>query len=191
MATATKTEDILSIQRELTTVRGNIEQAKGRMLYLERTTSTSLITIKLSEAMVDIKFSADKVRLNSNEAVNFTSQISGGFAPYNYQWDFGDGDTSIEKSPRHSYKKPGSYSVSLKVTDDKNYTNTLRREGYINVIGGWSPGSIARSALERIYSLWSCIFRDFNLGGYFQPGLDCNRRSNLVDQLPGEEKDSG
>jgi PKD repeat protein len=135
-----------SIQRELTNVRGQIEQAKGRMQYLERTSSTSLIQIKLNEAAIDLKFSANTLRIDSGKTIVFTSEVSGGFGPYSYQWDFGDGETSIEKSPSHSYEKEGVYSVTLKVTDDKGYTASLDRQEYITVIGGWSPGNIAGNA---------------------------------------------
>ncbi len=34
-----------------------------------------------------------------------------------WQWDFGDGTTSVEQSPRHSYRQGGIYLVSLTVTD--------------------------------------------------------------------------
>jgi hypothetical protein len=146
MEAAIKTEDVLAVQRELTNVRGEIEQAKGRMQYLQRTTSTSYIEIQLREAVLDIRFTADKVRANTDEAIVFTSEIVGGFTPYSYLWDFGNGDTSVEKSPRYSYTQSGTYQISLKVTDDKGYTNPLTRSEYITVIGSWSPGSIAASA---------------------------------------------
>jgi PKD repeat protein len=146
MENATKTEDILSIQRELTTVRGQIEQMKGRMIYLERTSSTSLININLEEAVLALKFSADKVSATTEEEIKFTSEVIGGFSPYNYSWDFGDGKTSTEASPSHSFKEAGTYSVSLKVTDDKGYTNTLARQGYISVVSSWKPGSVAHNA---------------------------------------------
>lgn len=35
-----------------------------------------------------------------------------------YLWFFGDGFSSTETNPRHSYEFPGEYSVSLTVTDD-------------------------------------------------------------------------
>jgi len=146
MKTTTKTEDVLSVQRELTEVRGEIEQAKGRMLYLERTSSTSLIQVQLNESIFGLKFSADMVRLNANEAVLFTPEISGGFSPYNYQWDFGDGETSVEVVPSHVYQNPGIYSVQLIVTDDKGYTNEIVRDDYISVIRSWNPATIAGSA---------------------------------------------
>jgi PKD repeat protein len=146
MENATKTEDILSIQRELTTVRGQIEQMKGRMIYLERTSSTSLININLEEAVLALKFSADKVSAATEEAIKFTSEVIGGFAPYNYSWDFGDGKSSTEATPSHSFKEAGIYPVTLKVTDDKGYTNTLARQGYISIVSSWKPGSVAHNA---------------------------------------------
>jgi PKD repeat protein len=146
MENATKTEDILSIQRELTNVRGQVEQTKGRMLYLERTSSTSLINVQLSEALLSLKFSADKVRADIDENIRFTAEINGGFEPYNFLWDFGDGNTSIDRSPVHAYKDSGTYSVSVTVTDDKGYTNSSRRGEYITVTGNWNPGSVAKSA---------------------------------------------
>jgi hypothetical protein len=42
-----KAEDILAVHRELTSIRGQIEQLKGRMLYLERTSEMSSVTIEL------------------------------------------------------------------------------------------------------------------------------------------------
>jgi PKD repeat protein len=146
MDNATKTEDVLNIQHELTTVRGQIEQMKGRMIYLERTSATSLINVNLEEAVLALKFSAAKVSAGSDEEIKFTSEVIGGFAPYNYAWDFGDGKTSAEASPSHSYKDSGTFSVALKVTDDKGYTNTLARDGYINIISSWKPGGVASSA---------------------------------------------
>ncbi|MDX2430462.1 MAG: DUF2271 domain-containing protein [Bacteroides sp.] len=45
--------------------------------------------------------------------VNFTSTSSGASS---YDWDFGDGNTSQEENPSHTYASPGTYSVSLKAT---------------------------------------------------------------------------
>jgi PKD repeat protein len=116
------------------------------MQYLERTSATSLINVNLSEAILTLKFSADKVRADIDENILFTVEINGGFEPYNYQWNFGDGNTSIDKSPTHAYKDSGVYSVSLKVTDDKGYFNSSLRSEYITVTGTWNPGSVAKSA---------------------------------------------
>ena len=42
-----KAEDILAVHRELTNIRGQIEQLKGRMQYLERMTALATINIEL------------------------------------------------------------------------------------------------------------------------------------------------
>lgn len=47
---AENVKDILEVQKELANVRGNIERIKGRMLYLERTSETSLIDVNLQKA---------------------------------------------------------------------------------------------------------------------------------------------
>jgi PKD repeat protein len=36
-----------------------------------------------------------------------------------WSWDFGDGNTSTEQNPSHTYATEGSYDVSLTVTDDQ------------------------------------------------------------------------
>jgi hypothetical protein len=46
---ADKVEDILKVQKELSNVRGQIEQIEGRMQYLERTSETALIEVTLQE----------------------------------------------------------------------------------------------------------------------------------------------
>ncbi|MDD5703697.1 MAG: DUF4349 domain-containing protein [Dehalococcoidales bacterium] len=169
METAAETDDIIKIQRELTNVRDQIEQAKGRMQFLQRTSSTSLIQVRLNEAMLDLKFSADKVRVATDENIRFTTEVAGGFAPYNYQWYFGDGETSVESSPSHSYKKAGTYTVSLKVTDDKGYTNSISRNEYISIIESWNPGKTAQNAWEGFTSFGRGLVNALIVLGVFSP----------------------
>jgi PKD repeat protein len=40
-----------------------------------------------------------------------------------HSWDFGDGATSTEQSPTHTYDEQGIYIVSLTVTDDGGASN--------------------------------------------------------------------
>jgi PKD repeat protein len=41
-----------------------------------------------------------------------------------WQWDFGDGATSTQRNPSHTYAEPGNYTVLLVVTDDDGAADT-------------------------------------------------------------------
>ena len=49
--------------------------------------------------------------------VNFNNT---GSQNMNYQWDFGDGQSSTSENPSHSYTTPGTYLITLIVTDTMN-----------------------------------------------------------------------
>ena len=51
---------------------------------------------------------------NSN-IVNFTDVSS--YSPTNWLWDFGDGNTSGQQNPTHTYSALGTYTVNLQVTN--------------------------------------------------------------------------
>ncbi|WP_125775624.1 PKD domain-containing protein [Antribacter gilvus] len=62
-----------------------------------------------------------------------------------YAWDFGDGGTSTEASPTHTYAGPGTYPVTLTVTDavGRTATTTLTQK----VVGPVSPAFAAPATL--------------------------------------------
>lgn len=43
------------------------------------------------------------------------SELISGCTPLSYEWNFGDGNTSVEKTPIHVYASNGTYTVTLKV----------------------------------------------------------------------------
>ncbi len=51
--------------------------------------------------------------------VSFKAQIFG-TAPFTYQWDFGDGKSSSEANPFHTYALRGAYPVRLSLRDSNN-----------------------------------------------------------------------
>ncbi|KGJ97943.1 PKD domain-containing protein [Colwellia psychrerythraea] len=53
-----------------------------------------------------------------------------------YNWDFGDGTTSNQADPSHSYSVSGSYSVVLTVTDNKGSSTTTNTTAEIKASGG-------------------------------------------------------
>jgi PKD repeat protein len=50
------------------------------------------------------------------------------------RWEFGDGTSSSEQSPAHTYGSPGMYTVALTVYGPEN-VSTLRRSRYVEVVG--------------------------------------------------------
>lgn len=50
-----------------------------------------------------------------------------------YLWDFGDGTTSAEKSPIHTYQKEGVYTVKLNVITSLGAQGVITKSNYITV----------------------------------------------------------
>jgi PKD repeat protein len=53
----------------------------------------------------------------AGQTLVFTNTTTIGTPPINYTWDFGDGLTSTEISPIHTYTLPGEYTVTLTATN--------------------------------------------------------------------------
>ncbi len=51
-----------------------------------------------------------------------------------YFWIFGDGSTSTQQNPVHTYSSSGSFDVSLIITDAGGCKDTIRKVGYIQTI---------------------------------------------------------
>lgn len=61
--------------------------------------------------------------------VHFTDTSSGN--PNCWQWDFGDGSTSILQNPTHVYNSNGIYTTSLSAGDNGNYSSTFQKTVYV------------------------------------------------------------
>ncbi len=80
------------------------------------------------------------------EAIYFVNLSIGG---ENYFWDFGDGNTSTEFEPAHTYEETGVYDVTLIVNSEKGCTDTLRLEsaaivkngGKVNMPNAFTPST--------------------------------------------------
>jgi PKD repeat protein len=57
-------------------------------------------------------------------SVQFRDASQGG--PTSWDWDFGDGTTSTEQHPSHTYLAPGRYTVTLRVTGEGGSDTTAR-----------------------------------------------------------------
>jgi PKD repeat protein len=81
-------------------------------------------------------------QINANFTTNSNNLCVPGYAFFNdlstgsitsWHWDFGDGNTSNIQNPSYVYSQPGSYTVSL-VVSDGNVSDTIIFIDYINII---------------------------------------------------------
>ncbi|MBE3144909.1 MAG: PKD domain-containing protein [Planctomycetes bacterium] len=89
---------------------------------------------KNSDPKLNASFTFIPTAPAAGQAVQFTDTSSGG--PTSWQWDFGNGSTSISQNPSHTFALVGSYDVTLTVTHNSSSKNTIRT---INVV---SPSTI-------------------------------------------------
>ncbi len=73
------------------------------------------------------------------QAVSFTPTVTDpdNDTPFTYSWDFGDGGTSTQANPIHTYTAAGTYTVKLEVTDRRGAKGT--KEKTIRILGAPVP----------------------------------------------------
>ncbi|RLF50419.1 MAG: hypothetical protein DRN11_04695, partial [Thermoplasmata archaeon] len=74
-----------------------------------------------------------------------------------YLWEFGDGTTSNEQNPSHTYTKPGEYKVKLTVIDNygEESTTTITVSVAGDEGGGKTPGfEIFALIIALLFVIW-------------------------------------
>jgi glycerophosphoryl diester phosphodiesterase len=75
-----------------------------------------------SQATIKASFTLVSQDALVNEAIQFKNESTGNIDAV--LWDFGDGTTSSQSNPVHSYSKLGTYSVTLKVKNNDTSTES-------------------------------------------------------------------
>ncbi len=81
-------------------------------------------------------FVVNTTTVAKNTPVQFTDTST--CIPMTWSWSFGDGGTSTEQNPVHSYTTPGTYTVTLTVTNTKG-SDTEAKQHYLTVTSGVKP----------------------------------------------------
>ena len=82
-------------------------------------------------------FSADITSGTAPLAVNFTDQSTN--IPTSWLWDFGDGGTSTQPNPSHTFNNEGTYTVSLTATNQYGSNTKIETSFIIVNAGGAAP----------------------------------------------------
>ena len=75
--------------------------------------------------------------------VLFTNKVNGAIS---WQWNFGDGHTSTDEFPYHTYMNPGIYSVTLTTTDTSGITHVLSLDSIVYADGPVTGFSLSQEA---------------------------------------------
>ena len=70
---------------------------------------------------------------NPGEPIRFKSEVNRPDSSFTWFWEFGDGTTSNEKNPSHSFSESGIYNINVTVTDTKGQSDTDKCVAYIGI----------------------------------------------------------
>lgn len=127
----------------------------GFVGYLAGTVTNGPVTVSVD----DLRVAAEPVHVAPVAAFTNTvagldaafdssgSTVAAGSSITGYAWDFGDGATSTEANPSHTYAADGTYTVTLRVTDDTGATSEVASHS-VSVAGVVIP-FVARDDFER------------------------------------------
>ncbi|WP_238695676.1 PKD domain-containing protein [Microbacterium sp. HSID17254] len=75
-----------------------------------------------------------------------TSVPPGSATISDYRWDFGDGSTGTGKTPSHTYAKPGTYAVTLTITDSQSLMGSVTKPVVVQGANALPTASFTLSA---------------------------------------------
>lgn len=99
---------------------------------------------------------------NINELeVNFIDESEPGDADIrHWDWNFGDGESSSQQDPTHTYDSSGDYRITLRVEDQNGNTDTVNSNIYVDW-GNFDTGNVEGKYGEMGF--------DFGVGGVLNP----------------------
>ncbi len=139
------------------------------------------VTLTINGNIVETK--TDFIVVDSIPAAGFTYEVNDLTVQFtntstnatDYFWDFGDGNTSTDANPSHTYSSQATYNVTLTASDDYCSDATVTQEVAIN------PNAIARISGE----MFSIMPNPGN--GIFKIKTDINVREIKIYNQNGQE----
>jgi gliding motility-associated-like protein len=109
-------------------------------------------------------FQADTTTICVGDTIHFQNLSDGGSTTlFTSAWDFGDGNIGTSNNETHIYTTPGTYDVTLIVTNADGQADTLVKSAYITVNGAQQPAFVANILSDCSPS--TIIFTNNNIPG--------------------------
>jgi PKD repeat protein len=131
------------------------------------------------------------MQIPPNNSIQFTDKSFSSDSIISWNWDFGDGVTSSQQNPSHSYAASGLYSISLIVVDVHDSSATIVKEQSIEVnplatITSPTQGQEFPAYSGQINVAWTSHFnfwvRDWRLDWYKSDSLLSSYLFEIVSQ---------
>ncbi|MEE9491727.1 MAG: UPF0182 family protein, partial [Dehalococcoidia bacterium] len=128
--------------------------ASGDRIAMEQTLDEALAAVFGEAEIMQAEFMGAPTSGLEPLVVQFTDQPMGTVATWS--WDFGDGQTSDEQNPSHTYQSAGIYTVSLTVTGPAG-SDTETKTNYITVTTGADIADLVGQARQLYDDAQACL----------------------------------
>jgi beta propeller repeat protein len=127
--------------------------------YVDGTYDVYVVTLYAEDKPFTASFSNNESVGDPPFTVQFNDTSTG--APLGWRWDFGDGNSSTEENPIHTYSEPGVYTVTLWIYDPA-HRDAIRKDGLVSV--GSEP--VAQCSADRSWgpAPFTVSFEDLSTG---------------------------
>ncbi len=146
-------------------------------------TQTNLILVE-SQPSVNSNFSANLTAGFVPLTVQFTDLTTGN--PSSWAWEFGDGGTSIDQNPLHTYTFPGLFTINL-TTSNANGAGFEQKTNLINVLPLPAPTAEFQGSPLAGFTPLKVIFTDTSTGNISNWNWDFGDSSISTLQNPVHE----
>jgi|GEM_PF-1693738 len=141
-------------------------------------TKTDYITV--TAPVITPEFTANVTSGDAPLIVTFSDQSIG--SNISWLWDFGDGNTSTNQSPVHTYSNPGTYTVSLTITDPYSSQTEVKTDYITALTPAITPEFEGTPTSGNIP--FDVAFTDLSIGSNISWLWDFGDGTTSIDQNP-------
>jgi len=123
--------------------------------------------------------------------IDFLNQSTSDSTLIGFEWDFGDGNTSTDENPSHTFDMAGNYNISLRVeTTNGCWDTTFAVVALTEYVQLFIPTAFTPNGdgLNDVFEIKGTPMADFNMYIYNRWGQQIWSTHNFEEQWNGEDK---